>query len=109
MAKENPSKATTVSKDIDIVMKSPPPSPTAESTESSPQSSSKARQHPQPQTFEQFYLAQCTTEFADSLDKIRQASDFKDESVPILIEALRQGADIYGESERERVMGVKSC
>ncbi|MCJ1432611.1 hypothetical protein MMC27_001968 [Xylographa pallens] len=56
-------------------------------------------------TFESFYLQAVTREFADDIDRVRNASDFKDRSVPILIEALRQGVGIYGEEERERVMG----
>ncbi|MCJ1390884.1 hypothetical protein MMC18_003745 [Xylographa bjoerkii] len=60
---------------------------------------------PQAPTFESFYLQAVTREFADDIDKVRNASDFKDSSLPILIEALRQGVGIYGEDERERVMG----
>ncbi|MCJ1320861.1 hypothetical protein MMC15_006202 [Xylographa vitiligo] len=60
---------------------------------------------PKAATFESFYLQAVTREFADDIDKVRSASDFKDSSLPILIEALRQGVGIYGEEERERVMG----
>ena len=56
-------------------------------------------------TFESFYLQAVTREFADDIDQARNASDFKESSLPILIEALRQGVGIYGEEERERVMG----
>ncbi|MCJ1399301.1 hypothetical protein MMC11_002503 [Xylographa trunciseda] len=59
---------------------------------------------PKGATFESFYLQAVTREFADDIDKVRNASDFKDSSLPILIEALRQGVGIYGEEERERVM-----
>ena len=36
---------------------------------------------------------------------MRNASDFKESSVPILVEALRQGTVLYGEEERKKVMG----
>ncbi|MCJ1378034.1 hypothetical protein MMC17_001130 [Xylographa soralifera] len=67
--------------------------------------SEASQRRPQADTFESFYLQAVTREFADDIDKVRNASDFKDSSLPILIEALRQGVGIYGEEERERVMG----
>lgn len=52
-------------------------------------------------SFEDVYLQQITLEFADDIDKIRQASDFKEEkSLPVLVAALKQGANIYTEEER---------
>ena len=60
---------------------------------------------PKPLDFEAYYLQKVTAEFADDIDKVRNANDFKESSVPILIEALRQGAVLYGEEERKRVMG----
>lgn len=51
-------------------------------------------------SFEDFYLQQITHEFADDLDKIRQASDFKERSLPVLVAALKQGASNYTEEER---------
>lgn len=58
------------------------------------------------QAFESFYLKQATKEFSDDLDKLRSAPDFKAGSVPILIEALRQGTATFGVEERERVGGA---
>jgi len=55
------------------------------------------------QAFEDFYLKQATKEFASDLDKLRSAPDFKEGSVPVLIEALRQGRACYGVEERRRV------
>ena len=55
--------------------------------------------------FETFYMKQVTTEFADDLDKIRNADDFNEKSLPILIEALKQGTSIYSEEEKRRIMG----
>lgn len=51
-------------------------------------------------SFEDFYLQQITHEFADDLDKIRKASDFKERSLPVLVAALKQGASNYTEEER---------
>jgi hypothetical protein len=61
-----------------------------------------------PDDFEAFYLKAVTEEFADDIDKMRNASDFSAESLPILIAALKQGAALYGPEERARIMkGVK--
>ena len=51
-------------------------------------------------------MQQATKEFAEDLDKVRGADDFKDEALPILIHALRQGTAVFGE-ERRRVVGGK--
>ena len=54
--------------------------------------------------FDDFYLQQATKEFAQHLDKLRSVPDFHEErSVPILIEALRQGRSCFSEKERTRV------
>ncbi|KAL9590517.1 MAG: hypothetical protein Q9203_000694 [Teloschistes exilis] len=55
--------------------------------------------------FESFHLKQITTEFADDLDKLRNAPDFSEKSVPILIDALKGVAHNYSEEERVKVMG----
>ncbi|KAL8825865.1 MAG: hypothetical protein Q9191_004151 [Dirinaria sp. TL-2023a] len=66
----------------------------------------KASEDPQASSkdFESFYLQQLTTEFADDLDRLRNANDFNDNSVPVLIEALKQTAKVYTEEEKEKVM-----
>ena len=47
-----------------------------------------------------------TAEFADDLDRVRNASDFKDEkSVQVLIEALKGAASLYSEEEKRGMMG----
>ena len=56
-------------------------------------------------SFEALYLRQATAEFADELDRLRGAADFSDRSVPMLVEALRQGAARFSEAERRRAMG----
>ena len=55
------------------------------------------------QAFEDFYLTQATKEFANDLDKLRSAGDFKDSSVPILIDALKQGKACFSKTEREKI------
>ncbi|KAI6885242.1 hypothetical protein KC318_g15731 [Hortaea werneckii] len=55
------------------------------------------------QAFEEFYLRQATKEFANDLDKLRSASDFKASSVPMLIDALKQGTVCFSREERAKV------
>ena len=61
------------------------------------------------QTFEDFYLRQLTVEFANDLDKLRSAPDFKpDRSVPLLVRALQQGVDCFSVEDRARVVKAGS-
>jgi len=39
------------------------------------------------------------------LDKIRESEDFTAEKLGMLVDALRQGTGLFGEAERERVVG----
>ncbi|CAF9920214.1 MAG: hypothetical protein HETSPECPRED_004196 [Heterodermia speciosa] len=55
--------------------------------------------------FESLYLQRVTAEFADDIDRLRKANDFSEESLPILIEALKQGACVYSEDEKRAMMG----
>lgn len=59
---------------------------------------------PIPKDFDSFYLQQLTIEFADDLDRLRNANDFNEDSLPVLIEALKQTAKVYTEEEKEKVM-----
>ncbi|KAI6810703.1 hypothetical protein KC332_g12369 [Hortaea werneckii] len=62
------------------------------------------RKHINPdQAFEEFYLRQATKELANDLDKLRSASDFKASSVPMLIDALKQGTVCFSQEERVKV------
>ncbi|KAL8915504.1 MAG: hypothetical protein Q9171_000069 [Xanthocarpia ochracea] len=56
--------------------------------------------------FETFYLKQITAEFADDLDKLRNANDFNEKSMPILIDALKSAAHTYSEEEKAEAMGL---
>lgn len=54
--------------------------------------------------FEDMYLRQATKEFAEDLEKLRTASDFKGEkSVQILVDALKQGTACFGDDEKQRL------
>ena len=64
-----------------------------------PQSSPPPRED-----FESYYLKQITAEFADDIDKLRSAPDFSAQSVPILVQALRQGSKGFTDEEKEKVM-----
>ncbi|KAK1968584.1 hypothetical protein LY78DRAFT_419861 [Colletotrichum sublineola] len=55
------------------------------------------------QEFTAFYLQRTTQEFAEDLDKVREAEDFKADSVPFLVHALQQGTALYSALDQERV------
>ncbi|MCJ1224113.1 hypothetical protein MMC12_000756 [Toensbergia leucococca] len=94
---------------------SPKPSPTPEVCKSSRIGKFKSNKDQQlepttlsePTDFESFYLQKVTAEFADDLDRVRNAEDFRDKSLPLLINALKQGASIFSEEERRKVMGMR--
>ena len=59
---------------------------------------------PPQQSFEQLYLSQATKEFANDLDKLRNAGDFRGgQSVEVLVRALRQGTGCFEDEEKGRV------
>jgi ribosome assembly protein 3 len=71
--------------------------------------SSAPAKKPQSQTQEDFgaiYLRRIAAELADDLDKVREAPDFKANSVPMLVHALRQGESMFSVEERRRVVGA---
>lgn len=45
-----------------------------------------------------------TEEFGDDLNKIREAKDFEDKSLPMLILALKQGVNIFDVEEKRSVV-----
>jgi len=55
--------------------------------------------------FEEYYMRLITTEFGDDLNALRQAKDFGDKSLPMLVRALRQGVNIFDKEERRVVIG----
>ncbi|OLN87665.1 hypothetical protein CCHL11_05718 [Colletotrichum chlorophyti] len=58
--------------------------------------------------FSSFYLQRTTQEFAEDLDKVRAADDFKADSVPFLVHALQQGSALYSPADQARVMNSPS-
>ena len=59
--------------------------------------------------FTSFYLQRATKEFAEDLDKVRNAEDFKADSIPFLVHALQQGAGLFSAEDQKRVVaGSKS-
>ena len=65
------------------------------------------QQTPAKESFESYYLKQITAEFADDIDKIRNAPDFSEKSVPVLIQALKQTGAGFTEEEKQIIMGAK--
>lgn len=68
---------------------------------------SKQQPHPK-ESFEAYYLRQITEEFADDIDKIRNAPDFNEKSVPVLVHALKQSGAHFTEEEQRTIMGGDS-
>ena len=54
--------------------------------------------------FESYYIKRVTAEFADDIDKLRNAPDFSEHSVPVLIQALKQASKGFSDEEKEKVM-----
>ena len=46
-----------------------------------------------------------TEEFGDDLNAVRQAKDFGDRSLPLLVRALKQGINIFDAGEKRAVVG----
>lgn len=88
--------------DEDVAMTDVPASPPPK------QAASKASQQAQ-DDFGALYLRKIAAEFADDLDKVREAPDFKASSVPMLIHALKQGESLYSVEERKRVVGAANA
>jgi ribosome assembly protein 3 len=59
--------------------------------------------------FSALYLRKIAAEFADDLDKVREAQDFKASSVPMLIHALKQGESLFTPEEKRRVVGAANA
>ena len=52
-------------------------------------------------------MKRVTAEFADDIDKLRNAPDFCEQSVPVLIQALKQCAKGFDEEEKKKMMNGK--
>ncbi|KAL7276266.1 hypothetical protein RUND412_000732 [Rhizina undulata] len=60
------------------------------------------------QKFEEYYLRLITQEFGDDLNNVRQAKDFGDRSLPMLVRALKQGVNIFDVGEKRLVIGDRA-
>ena len=56
------------------------------------------------EAFDSIYIRRITTELADDLDKVREAQDFKANSIPMLVHALKQGEGLFSTEEKRRVV-----
>jgi ribosome assembly protein 3 len=54
--------------------------------------------------FTKFYMQRATTEFSEGLDRLRGADDFKDDALPLLINALQQGTSLFSIEEQRRIV-----
>lgn len=59
--------------------------------------------------FDAIYIRKITTELADDLDKVREAQDFKANSIPMLIHALKQGEGLFSVEEKRRVIATSKA
>ncbi|KAH6606280.1 hypothetical protein Trco_005433 [Trichoderma cornu-damae] len=69
-----------------------------------PQDSNQSRLGP----FPALYLQRVTQELSEDLDKIRNADDFKADSVPFLVHALQQGAHQFSSAQQNAVLKTPS-
>jgi ribosome assembly protein 3 len=54
--------------------------------------------------FTQYYTRQATLEFAEDLDRLRGAEDFKEDALALLVQALQQGTALFSTEEQRRVV-----
>ncbi|SPJ85240.1 uncharacterized protein FTOL_11020 [Fusarium torulosum] len=54
--------------------------------------------------FASYYLQRTTQELSEDLDKVRNAEDFKADSIPFLVHALQQGAGLFSPEDQKRVV-----
>ncbi|AEO67700.1 uncharacterized protein THITE_2170572 [Thermothielavioides terrestris NRRL 8126] len=54
--------------------------------------------------FTAYYLQRATKEFAEDLDKVRAADDFKNDALQTLISALQQGTAMFSAEEKRMIV-----
>ncbi|KAI1371900.1 ribosome-assembly protein 3-domain-containing protein [Hypoxylon crocopeplum] len=59
------------------------------------------------QEFTSYYLQQSTKEFAEDLDKIRSADDFKGDAVAMLVKSLQQGTSLFSATDQKRIIEAR--
>jgi ribosome assembly protein 3 len=52
--------------------------------------------------FISYYLQRATHELSEDLDKVRNAEDFKADSIPFLVHALKQGVELFSPEDQKR-------
>lgn len=53
--------------------------------------------------FSAYYLQRATKELAEDLGKVRDARDFKPDSVQVLVHAIQQGSTSFPAAERAKI------
>ncbi|CAD6501304.1 BgTH12-01556 [Blumeria graminis f. sp. triticale] len=59
-------------------------------------------------TFAKIFMTKVAEELSDDLDELRKADDFKDDALPILINALQQGTSLFSRDEQRRIVLAES-
>jgi len=59
--------------------------------------------------FTSYYLHRATQEFAEDLDKVRTAEDFKNDALNVLVNALQQGTAMFSPEEQRRVVESRAA
>lgn len=59
--------------------------------------------------FTSYYLQRATKEFAEDLDKIRNADDFKNDAIPVLVNALSQGTSVFSPADQRRIVASEGA
>lgn len=54
--------------------------------------------------FQAYYLQRATKELAEDLDKVRNADDFKNDAIPLLIHALQQGTSMFSADDKRNIL-----
>jgi len=110
--KKSKSSEASPDQDVDTPMADAPAPPkktkkpkTRDAEASEPNKPKSVPSQPQ-EDFGAIYLRKIAAELADDLDKVREAQDFKANSVPMLIHALKQGESMFSAEERRRVVGA---
>ncbi|KAK3376020.1 ribosome-assembly protein 3-domain-containing protein [Lasiosphaeria ovina] len=58
--------------------------------------------------FKSYYLQRATKEFAEDLDKVRGADDFRNDALQILVSALQQGTELFSPEDQRRIVMASS-
>lgn len=56
--------------------------------------------------FSAYYLQRATKELAEDLGKVRDARDFKPDSVQVLVHAIQQGSSSFPATDKAEVAGA---